>query len=130
MIGVVLVAHGALAQEYLAAVEHVLGPQAQMHAVAIGPAADREAKRAEIAAAADAVDTGDGVILVADMFGGSPCNLALAAAGRPDRRIVYGANLPTLIKLAQSRHLPVGVAVRKALDAGRKYLDCVGGFGD
>ncbi len=130
MIGVVIVAHGGLAQEYLAAVEHVLGPQQGMRAVAIAAQEDRDAKRAEIAAAADAVDSGGGVVLVADIFGGSPCNLALASASHSDRCILYGVSLPTLIKLTKSRHLPVGEAVRKALAAGRKYLDCVGGFGE
>ena len=123
MIGIVIVAHGGLAREYLAAVEHVVGAQPGTRAIAIEADCDRNAKQAEICAAADAVDTGDGVVLVTDMFGGSPSNLSLRACGPDNRRILYGANLPMLIKLAKSRHLPVGEAVRSAMEAGRKYID-------
>lgn len=123
MIGIVIVAHGGLAGEYLAAMEHVVGPQPEMKAVAIEPDHDREAKRHEICRAADAVDSGGGVIVVTDLYGGSPSNLSLPACQPEDRWILYGANLPMLIKLAKSRQLPVGDAVRGALDAGRKYID-------
>jgi len=123
VIGIVIVAHGGLAREYLAAVEHVLGRQSAMVAIAIGPEDDRAAKQAEICAAADAVDAGDGVVVVTDMFGGSPSNLSLRACGPSDRRILYGANLPMLVKLAKSRTRPVPEAVRAALEAGRKYID-------
>ncbi len=123
MIGIVIVAHGGLSREYLAAVEHVIGPQPGLVAVSIEPDHDREAKQNEIVAAADTVDTGDGVILVTDLFGGSPSNLSLRACAPNDRRILYGANLPMLIKLAKSRHLPVGEAVRRAMEAGRKYIN-------
>lgn len=123
MIGIVIVAHGGLAQEYLAAVEHVVGAQSGMRAVSIHPDCDRDAKQAEICRIADAVDEGDGVVMVTDMFGGSPSNLSLPACSPADRRIVYGANLPMLIKLAKSRHKPVELAVRGALHAGRKYID-------
>ena len=123
MIGIVIVAHGGLAREYLAAVEHVVGAQPGMAAIAIEADCDRSGKQAEICAAADAVDTGGGVVIVTDMFGGSPSNLSLRACAPDDRRILYGANLPMLIKLAKSRHLPIGDAVRHALEAGRKYID-------
>lgn len=123
MIGIVIVAHGGLAREYLAAVEHVVGPQARMCAIAIEDAHDRSAKQAEICAAADAVDTGSGVVVVTDMFGGSPSNLSLMACGGQGRRIIYGANLPMLIKLAKSRDMSVPDAVAAALDAGRKYIN-------
>lgn len=123
MIGVVIVAHGGLAREYLAAVEHVVGKQPGFRAISIQPDDDRAAKQAEICAAADTVDEGDGVVIVTDMFGGSPSNLSLRACGPQDRRILYGANLPLLIKLAKSRRMPVADAVATALDAGRKYID-------
>lgn len=124
MIGIVIVAHGGLAREYLAAVEHVVGKQTGIRAIAIEEDHDRAAKQAEIRAAADAVDDGSGVVVVTDMFGGSPSNLSLMACAPSDRRILYGANLPMLIKLAKSRGLTVPDAVESALDAGRKYIDC------
>lgn len=133
MIGIVIVAHGGLAREYLAAVEHVVGKQDGMRAIAIEDDHDRAAKQAEICAAADAVDMGDGVVVVTDMFGGSPSNLSLRACTPTDRRILYGANLPMLIKLAKSRSLTVPVAVAAALDAGRKYINSLevgGGLGE
>ena len=123
MIGIVIVAHGGLAQEYLAAVEHVVGRQTGCRAVSIEPDHDRAAKQLEICAAADDVDTGDGVVVVTDLFGGSPSNLSLRACAPDNRRIVYGANLPMLIKLAKSRHKTVPEAVRAALEAGKKYID-------
>ena len=123
MIGIVIVAHGGLAQEYLAAIEHVVGSQNGVRAIAIRADHDRAAKETEICMAADAVDMGDGVVMVTDLFGGSPSNLSLMACRPEDRRILYGANLPMLIKLAKSRHLPVADAVRAALEAGKKYLD-------
>ncbi|MEQ9037499.1 MAG: PTS fructose transporter subunit IIA [Silicimonas sp.] len=127
MIGIVIVAHGGLAREYLAAVEHVVGKQSGMLAISIDPEHDRSAKQAEICAAADSVDAGDGVVMVTDMFGGSPSNLSLRACDPSDRRIIYGANLPMLIKLAKSRHKPLDVAVNAALAAGRKYIDSFDG---
>lgn len=129
MIGIVIVAHGGLAAEYLRAVEHVVGKMSGIRAVAIEADHDRNAKKAEIAAAADAVDRGDGVIVVTDMFGGSPSNLSLPACRQADRKIIYGANLPMLIKLAKSRNKSVADAVACALEAGRKYIDyCDGSF--
>ncbi|MBP6738095.1 MAG: PTS fructose transporter subunit IIA [Rhodobacteraceae bacterium] len=123
MIGIVIVAHGGLAREYLSAVEHVVGPQAGMRAITIEDVHDRAAKQAEICQAADSVDGGGGVVIVTDMFGGSPSNLSLMACAGAERRIVYGANLPMLIKLAKSRDLPVAEAVAAALEAGRKYIN-------
>jgi len=123
VIGIVIVAHGGLAREYLSAVEHVVGKQDHMIAVAIEEEHDRASKQAEICAAADTVDTGGGVVVVTDMFGGSPSNLSLLACCGRNRRIIYGANLPMLIKLAKSRQLAVQDAVSLALDAGRKYIN-------
>lgn len=123
MIGIVIVAHGGLAREYLAAIEHVVGAQPGVKAVSIEADHDREAKQQEICMAADEVDKGDGVVVVTDLFGGSPSNLSLLACRPDNRRILYGANLPMLIKLAKSRHLPVAEAVRSAMDAGKKYID-------
>lgn len=120
-----IVAHGGLAREYLSAVEHVVGPQTGMRAIAIEDDHDRSHKQAEICAAADAVDTGQGVVVVTDMFGGSPSNLSLMACAGVNRRIMYGANLPMLIKLAKSRDQSVPEAVAAALDAGRKYINCL-----
>jgi len=127
LIGIVIVAHGGLAREYLAAVEHVVGHQPGILAIAIEADHDRTAKQSEISAAADRVDTGDGVVVVTDMFGGSPSNLSLPACAPLDRKIIYGANLPLLIKLAKSRHKPVPEAVACALAAGRKYIDSFDG---
>lgn len=123
MIGIVIVAHGGLAREYLAAIEHVVGAQNGIKAISIEPDHDRSTKQDEICSAAETVDTGSGVVVVTDMFGGSPSNLSLRACQPEGRRILYGANLPMLIKLAKSRSLPVGDAVRAAMDAGRKYID-------
>ena len=123
MIGIVIVAHGGLAREYLAAIEHVVGPQSAIRAITIEDDHDRAQKQAEICRATDEVDAGSGVVLVTDMFGGSPSNLSLMACTGRGRRIIYGANLPLLIKLAKSRDLPVDEAVALALDAGRKYLN-------
>ena len=123
MIGIVIVAHGGLAKEYLAAVEHVVGVQPGVRAITILPEDDRALKQREICDAADAVDEGDGVVVVTDMFGGSPSNLSLRACGPSNRRILYGANLPMLIKLAKSRRKAVPDAVSAAMEAGRKYID-------
>lgn len=127
MIGIVIVAHGGLAKEYLLAVEHVVGKQEGMRAISIAADCDRPAKQAEICKAANDVDTGAGVVIVTDMFGGSPSNLALTACAPENRRIIYGANLPMLIKLAKSRHIPVPDAVRVSLEAGRKYINSFDG---
>ncbi|MEM6638218.1 MAG: PTS fructose transporter subunit IIA [Pseudomonadota bacterium] len=123
MIGIVIVAHGGLATEYLSAVEHVVGHQQGIRAISIRPDYDRSSKQAEICDAADAVDDGDGVVVVTDMFGGSPSNLSLPACNAANRKILYGANLPMLIKLAKCRRKTVPEAVTAALAAGRKYID-------
>ncbi|MDA0720189.1 PTS sugar transporter subunit IIA [Yoonia sp.] len=123
MIGIVIVAHGGLAQEYLSAVEHVVGHQPGMVSIAIGPDDDRALKQAEICDAADAVDMGAGVIIVTDMFGGSPSNLSLRACSPANRKILYGANLPMLIKLAKSRKRSVPDAAEAAIAAAHKYIN-------
>lgn len=123
MIGIVIVAHGGLAQEYLSAVEHVVGRQPGMVSIAIGPDDDRALKQAEICDAADAVDMGAGVIIVTDMFGGSPSNLSLRACSPANRKILYGANLPMLIKLAKSRKRSVPDAAEAAIAAAHKYIN-------
>ncbi len=128
MIGIVIVAHGGLAREYLAAVEHVVGAQDGIRAITIEENHDRNGKQQEICAAADEVDTGDGVVVVTDMFGGSPSNLSLRACRPENRRILFGANLPMLIKLAKSRHLNVPQAVDSAMEAGRKYINSFNGI--
>ena len=125
MFGIVIVAHGRLAQEYLAAVEHVVGKQDGIGVVAIQADHDREQKKAEICAVADAVDVGHGVVMVTDMFGGSPSNLCLPAGSTANRRVLFGANLPMLVKLAKCRSKPLPLAIEKAIAAGRKYLDCM-----
>ncbi|MEM6760657.1 MAG: PTS fructose transporter subunit IIA [Pseudomonadota bacterium] len=123
MIGVVIVAHGGLAAEYLRAIEHVVGAQPGIKAISIEADHDRTSKESEICAAADDVDMGHGVVIVTDLFGGSPSNLSLRACKPSKRRILYGANLPMLIKLAKSRDLNVEDAVRGALNSGKKYID-------
>ena len=120
-------AHGGLAREYLAAVEHVVGQQDGILAITIEENHDRSSKQSEICLAADSVDTGGGVVVVTDMFGGSPSNLSLLACKPQNRRILYGANLPMLIKLAKSRHLEVPRAVDSAMEAGRKYINSFNG---
>ena len=128
MIGIVIVAHGGLAREYLSAVEHVVGHRPGIMVIAIDEDHDRETKQNEICAAADAVDTGEGVVVVTDMFGGSPSNLSLRACRPGNRKILYGANLPMLVKLAKSRHMSVPDAVAQAMEAGRKYINSFDGM--
>ncbi len=127
MIGIVIVAHGGLAAEYLAAVEHVVGPLEQTRAIAIAADFDKTRKAQEIVDAADAVDTGDGVVIVVDMFGSSPSNLSLKACAHQNRKFLYGANLPMLVKLAKSRAGDLDSATKAAMAAGRKYIDCIDG---
>ncbi|MHA3915742.1 PTS sugar transporter subunit IIA [Halovulum sp. GXIMD14793] len=129
MIGIVIVAHGGLAKEYLAAMEHVVGRRDGTRAITIAPDDTRASKQAEIDAAVEAVDTGNGVVVVTDMFGGTPSNLAMAACDCHDHKVIYGANLPMLIKLAKGRHLPINQAVDCALNAGRKYINCADDLG-
>ncbi len=127
MIGIVIVAHGGLAAEYLAAVEHVVGKIDQVRAIAIAAEYDRARKAEEIIQAAESVDTGDGVVVVVDMFGSSPSNLSLPACAQPKRKILYGANLPMLVKLVKMRDTSLEEATHAALAAGRKYINCIDG---
>ncbi len=124
MIGLVVVTHGRLAEEFLAAAEHVVGPQERIKAVCIGPDDDMEKRRDDILKAARDVDTGAGVIILTDMFGGTPSNLAISVMEKANAEVVAGINLPMLIKLASIRadkDLPA--AVTAAHDAGRKYIN-------
>lgn len=129
MIGIVIVAHGGLAREYLAALEHVVGRHPGTRAISIGPDDTRGSKQDEIDRAVAEVDDGNGVVMVTDMFGGTPSNLAMAACEKANRKVLYGANLPMLIKLAKARHMPIEQAVDCALAAGRKYINCADGLG-
>jgi PTS system mannose-specific IIA component len=129
VIGIVIVAHGGLARAYLAAMEHVVGQHPGTVAVAIEAEDDCSKKQDEIDAAIRSVDAGDGVVVVTDIFGSTPSNLAMEACREPDRVVVYGANLPLLVKLAKGRRLPMREAVATALTAGRKYINSVEGFG-
>lgn len=123
MIGLVIVAHGALAHALLDATQHVVGPLENARAVAIEPSDDLHARQEEIEHLVAEVDRGEGVILITDMFGGTPSNLALGAAGPSRVEVVYGANLPLLVKLAKLSRKPMDEAVACALEAGRKYID-------
>ena len=127
MIGIVIVAHGGLASELLRATEHVVGRQTAMIAISVGPEDDRAARTREICEAADLVDDGSGVVVVTDMFGGSPSNLSLTACKPQNRKILTGVNLPMLIKRAKSRNLGVDEPVPRAADAGRRYINSFDG---
>ena len=123
MIGIVIVTHGRLAVELLSAVQHIVGQQTHVKTVCIGPNDDIEERRNEIAAAIKAVDLGKGVVLVTDMFGGTPCNLALTHLKKGKIEVLAGANLPSLIKLISVRiTLPLEKAVCEAIESGRKYM--------
>ena len=124
MIGMVLVTHGRLAMEFVAALEHVVGPQAQIAAVCIGPEDDMEQRRQDILRSIAEVDSGDGAVLLTDMFGGTPSNLAISVMDRGKIEVIAGINLPMLIKLASLRQSePLAEAVRGAQEAGRKYIN-------
>jgi len=127
VIGIVIVAHGGLAAELKRATEHVVGRQAGLVAISVGPEDDRSLRTAEICEAADGVDTGEGVVVVTDMYGGSPSNLSLRACRPSNRKILTGVNLPMLVKLAKSRNLPVEEAVARATEAGRRYINSFDG---
>ena len=123
MIGLVIVTHGGLASEFLAAMEHVVGPQRGVAAICIGPEDDMERRRRDIVDAAAAVDDGSGVILLTDMFGGTPSNLAISMMEETRAEVIAGLNLPMLIKLASVRgREPLEACVAHAQDAGRKYI--------
>jgi PTS system mannose-specific IIA component len=124
MIGLVLVTHGRLAEEFIAATEHVVGAQRNVQAISIGPDDDIEQRRRDILAAVEAVDDGAGVILLTDMFGGTPSNLAISLMDKGRVEVIAGVNLPMLIKLASVRDSEaLEQAVTSAQDAGRKYIN-------
>jgi len=123
MIGIVIVAHGGLAAEYLAAMQHVVGQMQSTKAISISRGDNRDAKQNEIRLAVNEVDDGDGVVVVTDLFGGTPSNLAINACESGARKVIYGANLPLLVQLAKSRHLPLDDSARCACEAGRKYIN-------
>ena len=124
MIGMVLVTHGKLAEEFVAALQHVVGEQAQIAAVCIGPEDDMEQRRQEILRRIGEVDSGDGTVLLTDMFGGTPSNLAISVMDRGKVEVIAGINLPMLIKLASLRqNATLERAVLGAQEAGRKYIN-------
>lgn len=124
MIGMVLVTHGRLATEFRAALEHVVGPQSQVATVTIDPDDDMEARRKDIVDAVSSVDSGSGVVVLTDMFGGTPSNLAISVMNGRRIEVVAGINLPLLIKLASVREdSSLDHAVIQAQDAGRKYIN-------
>ena len=123
MIGLVLVTHGRLADEFKAALEHVMGPQKQIEAVTIGAEDDADLCRSDIIEAVNRVDSGDGVAILTDMFGGTPSNLAISCMSRPKVEVLAGINLPMLVKLAkvrEERTLPDAIA---GIDAVNRFDD-------
>jgi mannose PTS system EIIA component len=123
MIGMILVTHGRLAEELRLAMEHVVGAQRGVDTVCIGPDDDVDTRRAEIEACIGRCDTGDGVVLLTDMFGGTPSNLAISMMERKGVEVIAGVNLPMLIRLEGARKvMPVHAAVAAAREAGRKYI--------
>ncbi|MDZ7628661.1 MAG: PTS sugar transporter subunit IIA [Parvularculaceae bacterium] len=124
MIGLVIVTHGRLAENFVAAMEHVVGPQTAIETVAIAADDDMERRRDDILEAARKVDAGKGVIILTDMFGGTPSNLAISVMGRANAEVIAGVNLPMLIKLASIRgDRSLKEAVAAAHEAGRKYIN-------
>ena len=124
MIGLVLVTHGGLAREFLAAVEHVVGQQRNVAVVCIGPEDDMEERRQQIIDGVARVNEGDGVVVLTDMFGGTPSNLAISVLDQGHVEVIAGMNLPMLIKLASVRaELQIDQAIDQAKDAGRKYIN-------
>jgi len=123
MIGLVLVTHGRLAEEFVTAMVHVVGPQEAVATIAIGPDDDMEERRADIASAIRDVDAGGGVIVLTDLFGGTPSNLAISLMERGRVEVIAGMNLPMLIRLGSARKvMKVVDAVAAAREAGRKYI--------
>ena len=123
MIGLVLVTHGRLAAEFIIAMEHVVGPQDAIEGICIGPEDDMEARRKDIAEAIGRVDRGEGVIILTDLFGGTPSNLAISLMKTEDVEVIAGVNLPMLIRLEGARKsMNVRSAVAAAREAGRKYI--------
>ena len=134
MIGLVLVTHGRLANEFLAALEHVVGPQENAEAISIGADDDMEVRRNDIVEAVARVGSPEGVVVLTDMFGGTPSNLAISILDRPGVEVIAGVNLPMLIKLASARiGGTLAEAAAAARDAGRKYIsiasEVLGGTG-
>jgi len=124
MIGLVIVTHGGLAEGFRAALEHVVGQQKQLVAISVGADDDMERRREDILYAVQEVDSGDGVVLLTDMFGGTPSNLAISVIERANVEVVAGVNLPMLIKLASVRgEVGLQQAVDEAQEAGRKYIN-------
>ena len=124
MIGMVLVTHGALAHEFKSALEHVVGPQERCETIAIGPDDNMENRRNDILKAIDDADDGDGVVILTDMFGGTPSNLAISVMQNRAVEVIAGVNLPMLVKLALIRgDMPIKEAVNMAQEAGRKYIN-------
>jgi PTS system mannose-specific IIA component len=123
MIGLLIVTHGGLAQEFRNALEHVVGAQTALETLAIGPDDDMEARRIDILKAVNRVDKGQGVIILTDMFGGTPSNLAISVMDETKAEVIAGISLPILVKLASIRgEVPLGEAVLMARDAGKKYI--------
>jgi mannose PTS system EIIA component len=123
MIGLVLVTHGSLATEFVVAMEHVVGPQQQIETICIGPEDDMEVRRADIASAVSRVNDGSGVILLTDLFGGTPSNLAISLLKAGEIEVIAGINLPMLIRLESARKvMDVRQAVAAAREAGQKYI--------
>ncbi|HEY5072659.1 MAG TPA: PTS sugar transporter subunit IIA [Caulobacteraceae bacterium] len=123
MIGLVIVTHGRLAEEFVYAMEHVVGPQAAVASICIGADDDMERRRRDILKACERVNSGAGVILLTDMFGGTPSNLAISVMEQTKAEVIAGLNLPMLIKLASVRtREDLDVCVSQAQDAGRKYI--------
>ena len=127
MIGLVLVTHGRLADELRLAMEHVVGPQRAVATVCIGPDDDMDRRRQDISDSIAAVDQGDGVVVLTDIMGGTPCNLAVSLADHNQVEVIAGVNLPLLVKLAKIRSTePLAEAVDHATAAGRKYIAAAG----
>jgi PTS system mannose-specific IIA component len=127
MIGLVLVTHGRLAEEFRAAMEHVVGPQKNVATICIGPDDDMEHCRGDIRHAVEAVDSGDGVVMLTDMLGSTPCNLCRSMLDHRRLEVLSGVNLPMLVKLAKMRDgHPLSELVASAQEAGRKYIAAVG----
>ena len=131
MIGLVVVTHGRLAVELIAALEHVVGPQSAVMTICIGPDDDMEKRRKEILSSVEKVDSGKGVILLTDMFGGTPSNLAISIMDQSNVEVIAGVNMPMLIKLASNRKAgSLKKVALEAQDAGRKYINIASGLLD
>lgn len=123
MIGVVIVTHGGLAAEFKSALEHVVGPQEQLETISIGPDDDLDLRRRDMLGALERTNSGEGVVVVTDMFGGTPSNLAISAMEQPDVEVIAGVNLPMLVKLASLRgECGLEETITQAQEAGRKYI--------